>query len=183
MHELETAQHTLRRLNRLVSDLLDVARLKKGVLFLNREPVNLVNILEEVVPIWSTPEHTIEVQAPDDLIITADRDRIQQALENLLSNATTYADPDTPIRVAIIQEQRMDTAFATLTVSNQGPEIPAELLTSLFHPFAKGEHSKGLGLGLSIALRIAHAHQGTLTVQSEAGKVTIFTLSLPLDAI
>jgi signal transduction histidine kinase len=146
---------------------LDVARLKNGVLSLNLQAVNLVDILEELVPIWSTAEHAIEVQAPDDLTISADRDRIQQVLENLLSNATTYADPGTPIRVVIAREQRMDTAFATLAVSNQGPEIPAELQAFLFHPFVKGKRSKGLGLGLSIASCIAHAHQGNLTVQSD----------------
>lgn len=182
MRELEMAQQTLRRLNRLVSDLLDVARLKKGVFSLNLEAANLVDLLEEVVPIWNTPEHAIEVQAPDDLQITADRDRIQQVLENLLSNAITYADPGTPVSVVIAKAQRMDTAFATLTVSNQGPEMPAELLASLFHPFVKGRHSKGLGLGLSLALRIARAHQGNLTVQREAGKATTFALSLPFDA-
>jgi two-component system, OmpR family, sensor kinase len=181
MHELEMARHTLRRLNRLVSDLLDVTRLEKGAFFLNLQTVNLVDILEEVVPIWSTSEHPIEVQSPDDLTITADPDRIQQVLENLLSNATTYADPNTPVRVVLAQEQHMDTTCATLTVSNQGPEIPAELQTSLFQPFVKGKLSKGLGLGLSIASRIAHTHQGNLTVQSEAGKATTFTLSLPLD--
>jgi len=75
---------------------------------LDLQPVNLVQLLEELVPIWSTPQHAIQVQAPDELIITADRDRIQQVLENLLSNATTYADSDTSVQVVIAQEQRVD---------------------------------------------------------------------------
>src|SRR2546423_1420322 len=72
-----------------------------------------------------------QVQAPDELMITADRDRIQQVLENLLSNATTYADSGTSVQVVIVQEQRRDASWITVTVSNQGPEIPPELLASL----------------------------------------------------
>ena len=181
VRELQAARRTLLRLNHLVSDLLDVTRLKEGVFSLDLQPVDLLSLLEELVPLWSTPEHTIQVQAKSELIITADRDRIQQVLDNLLSNAITYAAPNTSIQVIVAQEQRADASWTTVTVSNQGPGIPPELLTFLFHPFVKGTRSEGLGLGLSLAERIARAHQGTLTVHSEAGKVTTFTLSLPFD--
>jgi signal transduction histidine kinase len=180
VQELETAKQTLERLNRLVSSLLDVARLNKGIFALDPQSVDLVDLLEELVSIWRTSEHPIQVQAPDKLVLTADRDRIQQVLENLLSNATTYADPNTPIQVVIAQEQRGDTSWATVTISNQGPDIPSDFFTSLFHPFVKGVHSKGLGLGLSLAERIARAHQGTLTAYTGSERTTNFTLSLPL---
>jgi two-component system, OmpR family, sensor kinase len=143
--------------------------------------VNLVELVEDVVPIWRMPGHAIHVQAPDELIITADLDRLQQVVENLLSNATTHADPDTPVQVVITQEQRTDGPWAIVTISNRGPAMPPEQLTSLFELFAKGAHSQGLGLGLYLAQGIAHAHQGTLTVRTEAAKTTHFTLSLPLQ--
>ena len=180
VQELETVKQTLERLNRLVSSLLDVARLKKGIFSLDLQSVDLVDLLEELVSIWRTELHPIQVQAPEELIIMADRDRIQQVLENLLSNATTYADAFTPIQVLIAKVQRGDTSWATVTISNQGPDIPPDLFASLFHPFVKGVHSRGLGLGLSLAERIARAHQGTLTVSTGSEQTTHFTLSLPL---
>jgi signal transduction histidine kinase len=183
VRELVVAKQTLRRLDYLLSDLLDVERLKQGIFSLNFQSVDLVKLLEELVLIWSIPEHSIQVQAPRELLITADRDRIQQVLENLLANALTHADPGTPIQVVMTQEQREGGPWAIITVSNRGPEIPPELLVSLFQPFAKGAHSKGLGLGLCLAQRIAHAHQGTLTVHTEAGTGTHFTLTLPVHAI
>ena len=177
---IEAAQRTVRRLHALISDLLDVARLDKGMFALDLQPMNLVDLVTELPVIWSTQEHLIEVQAPDKLIISADRDRIEQVLENLLSNAITYADPGTPIQVVIAQERRGDEDWATVTVSNRGPEIPPELFASIFQPFMKGKHSKGLGLGLSLAERIAHAHRGTLTVHNGEERTTHFTLALPL---
>ena len=183
MRELVIINQTVMRLNSLVSGLLEVERLKQDVFSLHRQQIDLVELIEEVVPIWSTPGHAIHIQAPDKLIITADRDRLQQVVENLLSNATTHADPDAPVQVVVAQEQRMDGPWAIVMISNQGPAMSSEQLTSLFLPFAKGAHSRGLGLGLYVAQRIAHAHQGMLTAQTEAGKATQFTLALPLKII
>jgi two-component system, OmpR family, sensor kinase len=177
--ELEAINQSMLRLNRLVSDLLDAERLKQGVFALNCQEIDLVELVEEVVPIWSTPGHSIQVQAPERLMVTADPDRVQQVVENLLSNATTHADPETPIHVAITQEQRADGAFARITVTNQGRRMSPEQLRSQFHPFTQGSHSQGLGLGLYISQRIAQAHQGTLTVQTEGEKTTHVTLSIP----
>lgn len=182
-HELDLIHQMVMRLNNLVSDLLDVERLKRGVFSLYCQPIDLVKLVEEVVPVWSLPGHAIHVQAPDALIITADRARLQQVVENLLSNATTHAEQGTPVQVVITQEQRADAPWAIVTISNQGPAMPQEQLTPLFEPFAKGAHSQGLGLGLYISQRIAQAHQGSLTVQTEPGQMTRFTLCLPLHLI
>ncbi len=132
-----------------------------------------------MVPIWRTPGHPIEVRGPEQLVVVADPDRIQQVVENLLSNATTHADPDTPISVAITQEHRADGDVVRITVTNQGQRMSPEQLRSQFRPFTKGSHSQGLGLGLYISQRIAQAHQGTLAVQTEGEKTTHLTLSIP----
>ena len=182
VRELEAANQMMKRLNHLVSDLLDAERLKQGVFSLRREQFNLTELIEDVVPLWQTPGHPLEAHAPPTLLITADRDRLQQVVENLLSNAITHADPDTPIQVILSQEQRLNGPWAIVVVSNQGPGLSAQQLASLFQPFVKGAHSPGLGLGLWLAQRIAQAHQGTLTVQTEAENTTCFVLSLPLQA-
>ena len=177
--ELEAVDQTALRLSRLVSDLLDVERLRQGIFALYPQEVDLVELVEEVVPIWSTPGHPIQVQTPERLMAVADPDRVQQVVENLLSNATSHADAETPIVVAITREQRANGDFVHITVTNQGQRMSPEQLRSQFHPFTRGAHSRGLGLGLYISQRIAQAHQGTLTVQTEGEKTTRIILSIP----
>lgn len=180
VRELSAASLTMVRLNGFLSELLDVERLRQGIFALHLEPVNLTELIEELLPIWSLPEQVIEMHAPSPLIVRADHDRIQQVLENLLSNATTHSSPKTPIQVTLTAGDHQNDPWVRVVVSNQGAPIPAEHLSSLFEPFAKGASSQGLGLGLYLAHRIAQAHQGTLTVQSVAPDITRFTLCLPL---
>lgn len=177
--EAEAIEQTALRLDRLVGDLLDAERLKQGVFALHPQDVDLVELVDEVVPIWRTPGHAIEVHGPEHLMVVADPNRLQQVVENLLSNAMTHADPDTPISVTITQEQRAQGDVVRITVTNQGRSMTPEQLQSRFRPFARGDHSQGLGLGLYISQRIAQAHQGTLTVQTEGEKTTHVTLSIP----
>jgi two-component system OmpR family sensor kinase len=177
--ELQAVEQITVRLDRLVADLLDAERFKQGVFALRPREVDLVELVEEVVPIWHTPGHAIEIKAPEHLSVVADSDRIQQVVENLFSNAATHADPDTPIQVAITEELRADGTFAQITVTNQGRQMTPEQRQSLFRPFTRGSRSQGLGLGLYLSQRIALAHHGTLTVQTEGEKTTRITLSIP----
>jgi len=173
---------TVVRLQRVVSDLLDVARLRQGLFTLEVRAFDLVEVLQGLVSIWSTPEQMIHLRAPDHLIVTADQSRLQQALDNLLSNAISHAEPHTAVQVTVSEEPYREGPWVAITVSNQGPPIPPDLLATLFLPFAKGAQSHGMGLGLFLAERIAHAHGGTLTVhtaRSEAGPTTHFVLSWP----
>src|SRR6185437_4941225 len=104
-------------------------------------------------------------------------------MENLVSNATTHAEGNTAVQIIVKEEQHDEEPWASVTVSNQGPPIPPEQLTTLFQPFAKGKQSQGMGLGLYLAERIAHAHHGELTVRTEAGPTTHFTLSWPSGSV
>ena len=170
------------RVRRLMTDLLDVARFRQGLFTLEVQTFDLVEMLSDLVSIWSTPEHAILLHAPDHLLVTADPSRIQQVLENLLSNATTHAAGRTAVQVTVKEEQHDEGPWVSVTVSNQGPPIPRELLATLFLPFAKGEQSQGMGVGLYLAERIAHAHHGSLIVRTEAGPTTHFVLSWPRKA-
>jgi two-component system, OmpR family, sensor kinase len=177
--ELLTMGLALARLNRLATDLLDVARLRQGIFALQFHSFDLMEVIRGVIPIWKSSQHPIEVHAPEQMIVTADQNRIQQALENLLSNATTHSDAGTAVQVMVQEEHYNDRLWVEVTVSNQGSTIPVEQLATLFLPFAKGDHSHGMGLGLYLVERIAHAHHGKLTVRTEAGPTTHFTLSWP----
>jgi two-component system OmpR family sensor kinase len=178
--ELLIIKQSVVRVRRLMTDLLDVTRLRQGLFTLEVQAFDLVEMLSDLVSIWSTPEHAIHLHAPDSLLVTADPSRIQQALENLVSNATTHAEGRTAVHITVNEEQHNDGPWVAVTVSNQGPPIPRELLATLFLPFAKGEQSQGMGLGLYLAERIAHAHHGRLTVRTETRPPTThFVLSWP----
>lgn len=183
IHDTTALKSALRRLERLIEDLLDVARLDQGLFFLYEQPVNLGDLVQEVTSALRTPEAEIEVHTPSqEVVVVADPDRLRQAIENILGNALTYTPKDTPVLVRLTAERRPDELWAVLTVSNQGPEIPPSLLDHLFQPFVKGSRSTGLGLGLYLANRITTAHRGTFTVASPTEEGVQFSLSLPIAA-
>ena len=173
----------LSRLNGLISNLLDIERLNQGIFSINPQPLNLVDLVQEVAAAFRTAETLIQIQAPQEVIISADPDRLHQLLENLLANAVQHAPKKTPVEVSVDTERRDDGIWAVLIVANQGPGIPPDLLSHLFQPFISGSSSRGLGLGLYLASRIAGVHNGTLTVDSAPGDGTRFTLSLPADIV
>jgi signal transduction histidine kinase len=104
--------------------------------------------------------------------------RITQLLSNLLGNAVTHGAPSAPIEVRVLHEADE----VVIRVVNQGTPIPAQLMPLLFEPFTRseaGQRGEGLGLGLYIASQITTAHNGTLTVTSNAQEGTIFTARFP----
>lgn len=172
---------TLTRLDQLIESLLDVARLDQGLFVLHLQPLNLVALLHETAPAFSTRETHIQIEGPEEVILSADSDRLRQVLENVLANAVKHAPQQTEVLVSVNSEQRDDGAWVNVSVHNQGPAIPADLVAHLFQPFVAGSSSQGLGLGLYLARSIAQAHHGHLTVASEGTSGTEFTLSLPTE--
>lgn len=179
--DVRATKHILGLLARVISDLLDVARLNQGIFSINPVPMNLVGLVQEMVTAFSSAENSIHVHTPAEVVFIADPDRLRQVLENLLANAVKYAPKHTPIAVDLHSERRIDGPWVILTVSNQGPAIPAEQLTTLFHSFVAGSQSTDLGLGLYLANRIAKAHAGTLTIDSVDDQRVQFTLALPVE--
>lgn len=143
--------------------------------------MNLVDLVQNVVAAFRTAETSIDVQVPEEVVLCADPDRLRQVIENLLANAVKYASKHTPISVEVHTEQRAESPWAHLKISNQGPGLPPESLDALFHPFVTGTRSIGLGLGLYLAKKIAEAHAGTLTISSPESKGVQVMLSLPLE--
>jgi len=181
LHDATATFNILNRLGRVISDLLDVARLNQGIFTIHPQPINLVDLVQQVVPAFSRPETPIHVHAPQEVVLSADPDRLRQVLENLLANAVKYAPDHTPIEVQVDRERRADGLWMLLTVSNTGPGILAELRQHLLRPFVAGMTSTGLGLGLYLANRIAAAHRGTLTVDSPQGQGVQVTLALHME--
>ena len=181
IRDVLAVNHTLGLLERVSANLLDVAHLHQGIFAVNAQHMKLMELVQEVVAAFSTAETPIHVHTPVEVVFSADPDRLRQLLENVLTNAVTHAPKQTPILVQVRIEQRMDGPWMLLTVSNQGPGLPPELLPCFFHPFVASSPPTGLGLGLYLANRIAAAHGGTLAIDSLAGQGVQVTLALPVE--
>jgi two-component system, sensor histidine kinase and response regulator len=172
------------RVERLVDDLADNARAATGQFELQQHPHDLVEIVREQVEICEARSATLnaELDAPDALPVVCDRDRIAQAVSNLLTNALNYASAG-KVRVQVWADDEQ----AHVAVADEGPGIPEDQVEAIFKPHVRlvrngSEAPRGAGLGLHIARAIAQAHGGELSVSSIPGQGTTFTVSLPVVA-
>lgn len=170
------------RRRRLVDGLLDADRLERGVFTLGPQIVDMAALARETVRAYGAEGSRIRVNTPGEVSIAADLDRLRQAIENLLGNSLKHSPPGEPVEVGVTAEAEGGGSWATITVADRGPGIPAELLPRLFTRFAAGPGSSGLGLGLYIARRIAAAYGDDLTVESAPGAGSRFRLRLPAAA-
>jgi signal transduction histidine kinase len=173
------------RLEQIIGDLLDLARLEGGGMTLRREHVDLASIFNRVAG-----RHERETQARDVLLVTrvdpaagtvrGDPDRLEQALQNLAANALRYA----PRGTAVELYARPAANGVTITVTDHGPGIAAHHLPHVFDRFYKADsaraHSGGSGLGLSIVKAIVEQHGGAVTVTSQPGQ-TVFAVSVATE--
>jgi NO-binding membrane sensor protein with MHYT domain/signal transduction histidine kinase len=178
---VDVAQRQTRRLARLVGELLDISRIRLGRMELRPERVELGALVREVMerledePAWASSEHTLHVDGQ----VTGwwDRARLEQVVNNLLSNAVRYGQGQ-PVDITV--RAREDEAW--LSVKDRGIGIAPEALSRIFERFerAASRNFGGLGLGLYITRQIVEAHGGTISVQSELGVGSTFTVKLPL---
>jgi signal transduction histidine kinase len=182
LHSAEAMLRVVGRLQRMIADLLDTARLEQGLFTLAPTVVDLAQLTRETAETLQTDRADIAVRAPEELCVAGDPARLRQALENLLSNARQHSPDGVPIQVEVTAETRTDGHWAVLTVQDAGPGIAPALLPNLFTRFGGGPGSTGLGLGLYLARGIAEAHGGTLMVDATPGTGACFRLALPLEA-
>jgi signal transduction histidine kinase len=179
--DIEAARRMVTRLETLVNDMLDVARIDQGVFQLKGELVDVRALITDVAGLLDTPRHRIklELQNGEPLLIPADPARLRQCLENLVSNATQHSPAAAPISVFLRTGRgARHEPRVVIEVVDEGPGIAPEFLPHVFERFATSERG-GLGLGLYIAKRIAEVHGGDLSVESQPGKGARFILSLP----
>jgi two-component system OmpR family sensor kinase len=169
------------RMASLVEDLLLLARLDAGRP-LDRRPVDLTRLARDSVTDAQivAPSHHWELELPPDpIVIIGDEQRLHQVVTNLLTNARRHTPAGTTVTVAA----KLSDHSAVLTIHDDGPGIPADLLPNVFQRFTRADTARtsttgGTGLGLSLAQSITKAHNGTLTLTSTPGN-TNFTLALP----
>ncbi len=163
---LDAMSSSTSRLRRLLSDLLTASRLEARALQLQTGPVPVRGVVGDAISTVrrTEPQAEIVLDVPDDLVVAADRDRLAQALDNLLTNALRHGAP--PVRVSA--EVAGDSV--EIRVSDQGRGVPEELRARLFDRFATGVSKGGTGLGLFIVRELARAHGGEATYEPPDGR-------------
>lgn len=180
---LQIIQEEAERMSRLVGDLLLLARADAGGLPLERGKVDLDTIFFEVYRQVSLLDKKVDVNVVeiDQVCVIGDADRLKQLIWNLVGNAIKY----TPVGGEVKLSLSKDKGWATIIVADSGIGIPPEDLPYVFDRFYRVDKARtrgpgGSGLGLSIARWVAQAHGGNISVASEMGKGTTFTVMLPV---
>jgi PAS domain S-box-containing protein len=182
---LSTVFEKAKRLEEIVSQLLDLSRMRYGKLIsLEKRCCDISSLLQRVVAEYrqATDEQRFEMTLPEGpLEVLADRNKLEQVLENLLSNAVKFSPQETPIRVgALVQGGRV-----LITVKDQGVGMDPEQLARVFDKFYRADGSNaavpGLGLGMSIVKNIIESHGGEIWVESELGQGTRVSFALPME--
>jgi two-component system sensor histidine kinase KdpD len=181
LHEMADAmrQQTL-RLNSMVSNLLDMAKLRAGDIRLNLEWQPVEEVIGASIKLLGAAlaRHPVSVAlAPDMPLLRFDAVLMERVLCNLLENAAKYAPPGSPIRI----EARTDKKLAHISVSNDGSQFPPDRLENLFELFERGDTESnipGVGLGLAICRSIVTAHGGSIHADNDNGARVTFTLPL-----
>jgi PAS domain S-box-containing protein len=188
-HARDAAERQVRHMARLLDDLLDVSRVTMGKITLKKERVNLASAVQrsaEVIrpQVEKRGLHMAVMLSPEHLVVDADPERLEQVINNLLSNAAkfTLAGGHITVTVSMAGEQ------ALVRVKDDGIGIPQDLQPHIFDLFVQGERpidrsQGGLGVGLTLVRRILELHNGSIEVRSRGcGMGSEFTVRLPIAA-
>lgn len=180
--QLAVMQRTVRRMNRLILDLLDVTRIEAGNLVVAQEHVQVQPLLNEVLELFDAPARqrsiSLTCHAPQAVpCVIGERDRLLRVLSNLIGNAVKF----TPARGRIRVHARLIEEALHFSVEDTGPGIPSETIPRLFDRFWQANRTRrvGIGLGLPIAKAIVEAHGGRIWAESVPGRGTTFHFTVP----
>jgi signal transduction histidine kinase len=185
---LSQIETSVEAISRLTQDLLDFAAAGLGSgIPLAPSLVNLEQLGHEVVGELTAahPDRTIRFEPRGELTCTCDSARMRQVISNLLGNAMEHGAEDADVEISIAS----DGPDIILSVRNEGPPIPGDLLPTIFDPLVRDmspdaqlrRRPGSVGLGLFIAHEIITAHRGTIDVKSSANSGTVFTVRFPQD--
>ena len=171
----------------LIDDLISFSRLESGDIVYRFAPVSAakaIELTEGVLSPLALEQHVaLRLEAPSDVVVNADAEKLQQVLVNLVANAIKYSPPGATVTLRC----RDDSDAVSFDVVDDGPGIPPEKLADIFEPYvrldpASSPGTAGWGLGLAISRELAAGMHGSLTVTSEVGRGSAFTLRLPRES-
>jgi len=179
--DMAFARAQVRRLSRLVEDLMDLTRADLGLLAIRARATDLAAVINETVDTFRRGHATpVSVELPaGTLTVTVDGERVHQVLLNLLENAVRYSPEGAPITVTASSS---GPAVVRVTVRDRGPGIAAAEQQRIFQRFIRGaaaEGKGGLGIGLYLCRTIVERHGGTIGVDSTVGDGAAFWIDLP----
>ena len=187
--EREIVERQIRHMARLVDDLLDVARLRRGAVDLRRERFDLADAVGRAVemtsPAFAEKQHQLDVQMQSGLVIDGDPVRVAQIVSNVLANAAKYTEPRGRVTLRTFEAN----GAAVIECRDNGIGMTPELRERAFELFVQGQQGLdrrqgGLGLGLAVARALVELHGGTIEATSAgAGLGSTFTIRLPLAPI
>jgi PAS domain S-box-containing protein len=179
---LEQISFQASRLARLIEDMLDISRISLGRFKMERSPVNVVDLLSKMVARLAkrgtTSKVSIYASTTGSSIVLGDKNRLEQVMNNLLTNALKYGN-NKPVDIYI----RAEAGELIVEFQDQGLGISRDDLERIFNRFERAisaRHISGLGLGLFISRQIVEAHGGKIRVQSNLGTGSTFVIRLPL---
>jgi signal transduction histidine kinase len=179
---VETIQSSSRRLLTLVGQIVELGRLRSGQLRLNLGPTDLRDVVAqaagEVRPLAERGLLRLDIAAPEELpTIAADADRLHQVVVNLLANAVRFTAPGGRVAVSLTREAEE----IVVRVVDSGVGIPADLVPRIFDPDEQAHPRRGgSGIGLTVVRGLVEAHGGRVWVESEEGRGSRFTFTLPV---
>ncbi len=169
------------RLNRLVSEAVEMAQLDAQQVQMHFEPVRVMDLVQAArkTCAWIEEQHQVRVQVPADLEISADPGLMEKVLANLLENAAKYSGQGTPITVSASDAA----GKVAISIADRGLGIDPAEQGLIFERFYRGRSqangSPGTGMGLAISRAITEAHGGEITLVSQPGQGSVFTVSVP----
>jgi len=168
----------------MLNTLMDITEAETGAMKLDRGKVRVSELLASAADLYAYVAEDrkidLHINAPNHLVVMADRTRMAQVLANLLDNAIKYSPEGGG---AIELAARQDENTLSISIADQGIGIPEADIRRIWDRLYRGDqsrHQRGLGLGLSLVRAVVTAHGGTVTVESEVGKGSVFTIHLPL---
>jgi two-component system phosphate regulon sensor histidine kinase PhoR len=183
-HLLTLIQRQSDRMRELIDDLMDLAQIESGAVELQRTELPLAALLDEAAASFAATaqERSIRISAEADpsLSVEGDKRRLSQVVHNLVDNAIKFS----PEGATVTLRGEREPGGASLSVSDEGPGIPRSEQDKIFQRFYQIDRSRsksrpGTGLGLAIVKHIVHLHGGTVEVESEIGRGSVFRVKLP----
>ena len=184
LERLEAIDRQAARMAHLIDEMIDTSRIEGGVLRLHLAPVDLVALVrrvrEQLQPL--SPDHPLRMEAAQPMItVFGDESRLEQVLTNLINNGVKYSPAGGPVEIAL----RIAAGFCICTVRDHGIGIPRGEQRRLFERFYRASNVdagsiSGLGVGLYISRAIVEGHGGEIWVESDEGKGSTFSFTVPL---
>jgi PAS domain S-box-containing protein len=166
------------KLQRLLSDLLDLDRLNRGIVTPKLRPTDLAALVRRIAERWQQDSGRTLAVAVEPVVARVDPDKVERIVENLLANVDRHTTSDTPVWIRTARHDQ----GVLITVDDAGAGIPPQLRAALFEPFRQGpehpRHAPGVGIGLTLVARFAELHGGKAWVQDRPGGGSSFRVLL-----